>query len=431
MLDVDLFGVSPVGHHFTNILLHAANVVLLFLLLHRMTAQTGPCAFAAALFAVHPLHVESVAWIAERKDVLSLFFGLLSLHAYVRYASQSQPRAYSWLIVTFALALLSKPMLVTLPAAMLLLDYWPLARLNGRETWWPRIREKLPLLALSSATCVATVLAQRSAGAVRTLEAYPLPHRVANAAISTVAYLAKTVWPTDLSIFYPYPASFSPLAVAGAVALLVVISAVVIVLVWRVPYLFVGWFWFLGTLVPVIGIVQVGRQSMADRYTYLPHIGLFMAIAWGLADAARTLKLPRPAVSIAGSAVVVVLAVVTIAQLGHWQNSMTLFAHALSIDPTNYLAHHQLANELARRGDQELQAAEIHYRAALESFPEHPRSHLNLARVLARRGRYAEAEASIETALRLDPTLPTARETLAEIRRRLRMTSPPSTSPSP
>jgi hypothetical protein len=333
-------------------------------------------------------------------------------------------------LVAFALGLLSKAMLVTLPAAMLLLDYWPLQRLGARETWWPRVREKLPLVAMSIMVAALTVIAQRAGGAVRTLEAYPLNRRLANALVSTCAYLWKTVWPTDLSIFYPYPRSFSPAFVASAAAVLIAVSGIAVALRRKRPYVFVGWFWFLGTLVPVIGLVQVGRQAMADRYTYLPHIGLFVAIVWGLGDAVHVVKMPRNIVAMGTSIALLGLAILTIAQLGYWQNSTTLFTHALAIDPTNYLANHQLANELARGERPDLVAAEHHYRAALASYPQHPRSHLNLGRVLARRGRWRGAEYEVIEALRLDPALPGAKETLAEIQRRLRAASQPATRPA-
>jgi protein O-mannosyl-transferase len=403
MLDVELYGLAPAGHHLTSVLLHAANVCLLFVLLRRMTGRVWPSAFAAALFAVHPLHVESVAWVAERKDVLSLFFGLLTLNAYATYARQPSALRYTAVMLFFALGLLSKPMLVTLPFAMLLLDYWPLARLRDNATWRHCVLEKLPLIAMAVAASMMTIIAQRGGSSIGGLDRYPLGRRLANAIVAYVEYLRKTVWPTDLSVFYPYPNAFPRWQVLGAAFVLIAITGMAIALLRKRPYVAVAWFWFLGTLVPVIGLVQVGRQAMADRYTYLPHIGLFMVIAWGAAELADLIRIPRQAAAALAGMILLALSARTVVQLGYWSDSTTLFTRALALNPSSYVAHHQLANELAR--DNQLNAAERHYRAALDSYPQHARSYLNLGNVFTRQKRLVDAEVALREATRLDPSL--------------------------
>jgi tetratricopeptide (TPR) repeat protein len=413
-------------------------VIALYVLLRRMTRQRWPSALVAALFAVHPQHVESVAWISERKDVLSAFLALLSLLAYQRYAARRGGGAYALSLALFALALLGKPMVVTLPFVMLLLDYWPLDRLriSDRRTWWPRVREKLPFFALSVIFSLIAYWAQRTGGSVGSADHYPLPRRLANAAVSCLHYLEQTFWPAKLSIFYPYPDHFPPGEGALAVALLLAITALALLLARRCRYLPVGWFWFLGMLIPVIGLVQIGRQSMADRYVYLPHIGLFIAIAWSVRDlTARSRNAGRIAAGISAGAVIA-LAATTVHQLGYWKNSTTLFTHALAVTDDNYLAHHQLGNELARENPPDFAAAERQYRQALAINPAHAKSHLNLGNILARRRADAEAIEQFEAALRLDPRLEAARRSLDYVRSRSAATRPaapavthPSTRP--
>jgi hypothetical protein len=354
--------------HADNALLHALNSALLYAALARMTRKPLPSLLAAALFAAHPMHVESVAWISERKDVLCVFFGLCALWAYARYAER--PRLSSWLLVAacFALSLLAKPMLVTFPFTLLLLDVWPLAR-SAREGWRRLVLEKLPLFALSAVSCVLTWLAQSSGGGLHTSAAYPLPARVASALCAYVAYLEKTFAPIHLSANYPRPVHGPDWTVTAlSFVLLALISAVA----WRerrrAPWLAVGWAWFVSTLVPVIGLVPIGEHSMADRYAYWPHVGLFVAIAFSL-DAAlasrpRALRLAAGAACAAG---VALLALLASAQTQVWRDSETLWSHALAVTRDNYVAHANLGRVLQATHPAEAQA---HFGAAMAINPD-------------------------------------------------------------
>jgi len=385
MLDCQLFGKSAGAHHLVNLLFHLANTLLLFLVWRRMTGEVWPSALVAALFAWHPLHIESVAWISERKDVLSTFFGLLTLLAYARHAAGDKRQAtgtsfwsrvrchvspsYFWALFFFALGLMSKPMLVTWPFVLLLLDFWPLKRVTSdtwRVTGWRisaaqlagfnrLLLEKVPFFTLAMATCIITFLAQRAAGTMELLK-LSLADRAGNAAVSGARYLGKLVWPDQLAFFYPYPgpwfvnsALWTVWQVMGAAALLAFITAAAI-WQWRRPYLIVGWLWFLGTLVPVIGLVQVGGQSMADRYTYIPLIGLFVMVAWG----GKELSGRRPGGKfIVGAAAALLLAaclVMTSRQLRYWQNSEVLCRHAIAVTRDNYKAHFNLGLALMNEG---------------------------------------------------------------------------------
>lgn len=414
MLDQDLFGEGPAGQHLTSLFLHAANTLLLFLLLERTTGSIGRSAFVAALFGVHPLHVESVAWISERKDVLSTFFWLLATLAYVRWTrSPSRPR---YLLVVFlaALGLASKPMVVTLPFTLLLLDIWPLARLSAGVR--ALVLEKLPLFALSAASCIVTFLVQRAGGAMGSLDRYTPATRMSNACISVGAYLRKAVWPRDLAVYYPYP-THAPAAwrIAGVIVLVVLVSALALRERRRRPYLLVGWLWFLGTLVPVIGLVQVGIQSMADRYTYVPLTGIFIMVAWGVPDlAARLFEKRRESLArwlaIPGVAAVLALAGCTWIQVGYWRDSKTLFAHALDVTTDNSIAHADLGIALATEG--KFEEAIAHYRESLRIRPGHAPTLHRLGKALKRIGHEDEAAASFNEALRGDPDFADARNDL-------------------
>ena len=360
MIDGQFFGIFAGGHLLVNALIHVANTLLVFWLLLGTTRARWPSALVAALFALHPLHVESVAWAAERKDTLSTFFGLLSLIAYVRYAEAPSIRRYAWVAITLALGLLAKPMLVTWPFVMLLLDYWPLGRFasmvgtsrcdvprklgqRGVPTFasqWSVVRslvvEKIPLFALVAASAVITSVAQSHAGAVRTFTEVSVTLRLSNALVAYAKYLLLTFWPNDLAVFYPFPAAGIPAwQIIGAALLLIGITAFCL-FQWKIrPYLIVGWLWFLGTLVPVIGLIQVGGQAMADRYFYIPSIGLFVALVFGLADIAKRRRVaPWLSAAIAG-VVLLVLATLTNAQIQRWSNSFTLFEHTLAVTPPN------------------------------------------------------------------------------------------------
>src|SRR5947207_2596243 len=366
MIDCQLFGMNPGRHLLVNALIHVANTLLVFWFLLRTTHARWLSALVAALFAFHPLHVESVAWASERKDTLSTFFGLLSLIAYVRYAEAPSIRRYAWTAITLALGLLAKPMLVTWPFVMLLLDYWPLRRFeitSRREVAtkvWPLVREKLPLFVLVAASAVVTSVAQSHAGAVRTVTEFPLALRLSNALVSYAKYLLLTFWPNDLAVFYPFPAAGIPAwQIIGAALLLIAITGFCFFQRRSRPYLIVGWLWFLGTLVPVIGLVQVGGQTMADRYFYIPSIGLFIAIVFGLADIAEKRRV-GPWVSAAiANVVVLVLATLTNAQIHRWSDSFTLFEHTLAVTPPNAAIERSLGYALQRSGRLDEAAAHL------------------------------------------------------------------------
>jgi len=330
MLDVTLFGLRPGPAHLVNLLWHVAAVVLLFAALARLTSAMGPSAFVAALFAVHPAHVESVAWIAERKDVLSTAFWMLTMLAYASYVVKPGGRRYALVLVAFALGLMAKPMLVTLPCVLLLLDVWPLRRWPATPAW-RLVREKLPLFALAAASSVATFVAQRSGGAVMSLDALPFTLRFENAGVSYVSYLATLVWPANLTVYYPHPTVVSFGQLGLCLLILAAISVGVVAFSRSHPYLAVGWLWYLGTLVPVIGLVQVGRQAMADRYTYVPYVGLFIAITWGAVHWIGRRQPPKWALPALACLVLAPYSVAADRQVQHWRNDVSLWSHALQV----------------------------------------------------------------------------------------------------
>jgi Tfp pilus assembly protein PilF len=420
MADVDAFGgVNAGGHHVTNLALHVANTLLLFGLLRRTTGALGRSAFVAALFALHPLHVESVAWVTERKDVLSTLFWMLTMWAYVWYVRQPGWRRYVWIVIGVAFGLMAKPMLVTLPFVLLLLDVWPLCRVAPAAAWpaWkPLVIEKLPLLAVTVAASVVAFLAQQGGGAAPTLDGLPVGLRVQNAAVSYVSYIAKMCWPSDLFVFYPYPPSISPWAVTGAVTLLLAITAVVVRLRTRAPYLAVGWFWYLGTLVPVIGLVQVGVQAMADRFTYVPLIGLFVMVAWGATALAGSSR-PRRAGLVAAAVIVIgASGVQARSQLAYWHDSVPLWTHAvegaLGLDP--YHAHVELGRILSSKG--RLDEALAHDQVAIRLRPASVEAQHNLGLVLVKLGRIDEAGEHFTAAVRARPDMAEARVSLGQVR---------------
>ncbi len=403
MLDVQVFGVAPGAHHLVNVALHAVNAALLLLVLWRMTGAPWRSALVAALFALHPLHVESVAWISERKDVLGTLFGLLALGAYAGYVAGRSAARYALVVVLFALSLMAKPMWVTFPFLLLLLDAWPLRRLDRAA-----VVEKLPLLALSLASSVVTVLAQEAGGAIAGLHV-GFGTRLANAAVSYAAYLGKTFWPARLAVFYPLPPAIPGWHVAGAVVLLAGVTALAVATFRRAPWFAVGWLWFLGTLVPVIGLVQVGGQAMADRYTYLPLVGIFVALAWG----GHALLGAGWRARGAAAAVLVVLAVVTSRQLDHWVDHESLFRHAIAVTSDNARAHAVLATGLLHQG--RLAEAEAEAREALRIEPSSARHRLVLAMVHLDQRRLDDAREELSEAVRLDPGLALAWSFLAEV----------------
>ena len=401
MLDSTLWGDSPAGFHLTNLLLHAANAVLLLLVLRAMTGATWRAALVAAIFALHPLRVESVAWISARKDCLAGFFGLLAIGAYVAYASRPTIGRYAVVAILFIASLLCKAMFITLPAILLLLDAWPLRR---DKPWRALAIEKLPLLVIAAAAGLVTLAAQQAGGAVATIERYSVLHRVANATVAYVSYIRKMLAPTDLAAFYPHWRTVAVGLVAIAIAALAMLTILAFLRRRTSPALAIGWLWFLITLIPMIGLVQVGGQALADRYTYLPMIGLAIAIAWSLP------AMPRIIVP-ASFIVLLSLALLTRQQIGHWRDSVALWTHALGVTANNHVAHTNLAVELARLGN--LPDAEQHYRAALAIRPEWSVAHNGLAVLLAGRG---ESDAAIDhyrTALRSNPRYAIAHRNLA------------------
>lgn len=426
LLDYELFGLEPAGYHATNVLLHALAALLFFAVWTQMTGAVWRSGFVAALFALHPAHVESVAWVAERKDVLSAVFWALTMMVYGRAVRSGSRRAlYGGVPLVFALGLMAKPMLVTLPFVLLLLDDWPLDRLRARVRREGRgeararrggarakaradaddagpavgpydgarvrgaVLEKLPLFALSAVFSVVTLVFQREAGAMGPGNALAFGLRVQNALLSYAHYVGDLFWPVGLAVFYPFDTSPSRLAVLGAAVGLVAATALVLRALPRHRYLAVGWLWYLGTLVPVIGLVQVGAQAHADRYTYLPFVGLGVALAWGVPELAARLRLPRRAPAVAAAAALVALSLLTVRQAGFWRSSFTLFEHALAVTEGNALAQHQLAT--AYWEERRLEPAAEHYRAALRVQPGRPSSVLGLGTVRLTQERYEEA----------------------------------------
>lgn len=405
MVDVQLFGFDGGAHHLTNVLVHALTTVLLFVVLFRMTSALWRSAVVAGLFGLHPIHVESVAWVAERKDVLSAFFWMLTLWAYIAYVRHPRLSRYLWVVAWFTLGLMAKPMVVTLPFALLLLDLWPLRRLELRAGWWtaarPLMVEKLPLFALSVASSAITFVVQRQGGTVASGVRLPLVERLGNALIAYVAYLGKTFWPLHLAAYYPYPRALPTGWVLASVLSLVAASVLAIVVGRRRPYVLVGWLWYLGTLVPAIGIVQVGTQAMADRYTYIPLIGIFIVLAWGIPDVLSRWPQWRIATAVVASGVLLSCALAARAQVYYWESSMTLWKHALDVTRENYAAHTYYGNALATRGD--VSGAIAQYTEAIRIRPDYPEAHNNLGPVLATQGKLDEAMKHFVEAIRLRP----------------------------
>jgi tetratricopeptide (TPR) repeat protein len=421
MLDVQLYGLNAGPHHLTSLALHVANTLLLFGVLQRMTGKIGRSAVVAALFALHPLHVESVAWAAERKDVLSALFWMLTLWAYVAYVRRPGLARYGLTLGTFALGLMAKPMLVTLPFVLLLLDFWPLGRLArsgagsapqtssvDRRIVFRLLAEKVPFVALTVVSSVVTVIVQW--GAVREHQGFPLAARVGNALTAYVAYLGTTFWPVGLAMLYPLR-FVSLWAALASLAALIGISLVVVWAARRSPAVLVGWLWYLGTLVPVIGLVQVGAQSRADRYTYIPLIGVFVMLAWGIPELLARWPARRVVLPALTGAALAICAGLAYTQLAHWKNNGTLWARTAAMTTDNFGAHFYLGNDLRRAGRP--RDAIVQYREALRILPRSPMAHNNLAFTLAELGNYDEAIAHYTEAIGLMPGYAEARNNLA------------------
>ncbi|MGO9127802.1 MAG: tetratricopeptide repeat protein [Terriglobales bacterium] len=385
-LDCQFFGQNPAGHHYVNVLLHALNAMLLFWVLWRATGSTGRSWMVAALFALHPLNVESVAWVAERKTVLSMLFFLLALGAYGWYARRPGVGRYLAVAALFACGLMAKPMVITFPFVLLLWDYWPLRRIQGLARL---ALEKVPLLVMSAVSAVITVKAQKAGAAIGTMVQYPVSRRMENAAISYVRYVGKALWPSALSPQYPYPEGILKWQAIGAAIFLLAITVLICTLGKQRRYPAVGWFWFLGTLVPMIGLVQVGSQAMADRYAYLPFVGFFILVCWGLADCAQKRTAPKIGLAVAGCFALAALSTVTVRQIDYWNDNVALWSHAIAVAQGSFIAEDSLGGALLTEGKEE--EAMPHFRAAAALDPTDPMSRLNLAAYAQRQGHPQEA----------------------------------------
>jgi len=418
MVNCELFKLNPLYHHLTNLLLHIADTVLLFLVLYIMTTALWQSAFVAALFALHPLHVESVAWVAERKDVLSTLFCLLAFAAYWRYTKQKSVGFYSLTLLLFVLGLMSKPMLVTFPFILLLLDYWPLNRFSSlllpgsRKIFYRLVIEKIPFFALSAVSCVITYIVQKNAGAVSSCRQLSLDNRIINALLSYFRYIRTMFVPTKLAILYPYTSDSlsATAAVIIAIAILVV-TILFLKLAKNHKYLITGWFWYLGTLVPVIGLVQVGAQTHADRYTYISLIGIFIIIAWGANDLLKNYRYRTQLLAVAALAALSASALCTVHQVGYWKNAVTMFEHTAAVTNKNARAHAILG--LAYSAKKQYPQAAEHYQMALAIEPDFAVAITNLGCVYAETGNPEKAVELHEKAIKLTPELAMAHYNLA------------------
>jgi len=408
MADISLFGLHPGAMHAVNLAFHVASTLVLFVLLRRATGRLWASAFVAALFGLHPINVESVAWVAERKNVLSTFFGLAALLAYVRYAERWRASFYLAAVLCAALSLLAKPMAVTLPFALLLLDHWPLDRW-GHVPWRRLIVEKIPFALLAAGACWMAVHAPQERAALVTIETLPLAARVSNALISYVAYLGTMLWPSGLAVFYPHPIDPQPMLAGAAAALLLAISALAVVWWKKHPYLLTGWCWYLGVLIPVLGLVQIGSQARADRFTYLPQLGLFCALTWLVADLWPATQ--RRALAAGATLALAACALLTARNIAPWMDSLALFEHATRVTADNACAHTNAGLARSRRGDHP--AAIAHFQTSLRLTPDQPAIWNEFGAALTRIGQQTDANACFRTALQFDATSVTARYNLA------------------
>jgi tetratricopeptide (TPR) repeat protein len=393
---------NPGWMHLVNVLFHIANTLLLFTVLKRMTGAIWPSAFVAAAFALHPMHVESVAWIAERKDVLSTFFMLLTLAVYVSYVKRGGKGRYFLVILLFALGLMAKPMLVTLPFVLLLLDYWPLGRLDTRQTLYRAIIEKIPFFTLAVVSSVVTFLVQKSGGSVIKIEALTFGDRVANTFLSYARYMGKMFWPQDMAIFYPIDVRLVSSWWVVLCALLLAGVSIIVLWYWRTrKYLAVGWFWFVGTLVPVIGLVQVGGQAFADRYTYIPYIGLFIMIAWGVPELLSRWPHRKIALGVSAAVALAALGICAQGQVSYWKDSLTLYSHAVEAVPNNYVAYNNRGFVYAKGGSVEKGMED--FGRAIKIWPEYDKAYNNRGTVYYTQGRYQEAMKDYIRATEISP----------------------------
>jgi protein O-mannosyl-transferase len=427
MSDFQLFGLNPAGYHLGNLALHLISTILLFFLMKRMTGEIWKGGAVAALFAVHPLNIESVAWIAERKNLLSTLFWILTIMAYIRYTQNPGWKRYSLILVSFIMGLMAKPVLVTLPFVLLLLDYWPLSRFqwlnqNSAECVQEKeerrrilirlLFEKMPLFFLSLLSAITTFYAARSGGAVKTISAFPLAGRIENAVISYVMYLYKMVWPADLAIFYPYPVGRPVWQVALSLLFLTAVTVFICTKRRKYRYLFIGWFWYVIALLPSIGLVQVGFQSMANRYAYIPLIGIFIIIAWGVPDLLKPFSC-RCYIPVLAIAIILAYAFSVKMTLPNWKNSELVFKQALNVTKNNHIAEMGMGNVRLGRGD--LDKARYHFKESLRIKPDYAEAHNNLAIVLMREGKANDAANQYREALRDNPDYAEAHNNLGVI----------------
>lgn len=404
MVDMTLFGANPAGHHLMSVAFHCTNTALLFLLLTRFTASTGKCALVAALFALHPLNVESVAWIAERKNLISTTFFLLTLLAYRYYSKRPTIGTYSLVFILYGIGLMAKPMLVTIPLILLLLDWYPLRRTDRSILW--RIVEKLPLAALATASSVITVIIQYQDGAVKDRSIAAILQNAIQVPVNYCKYIVKTFVPTDLAVLYPYQQSVPWWQPAGALLLLLVITIAAIRQQHTRPYLLAGWLWFLVTLLPVVGFIRIGAHAVADRYAYLPLIGIFWAGVWLIDDLLPSKRLWKTVALAGGIALGTLCASMTARQVQHWHNSITLFRHTLTVTRDNWLIHNNLAVELIKQGD--ITGSLHHVQQALLINPDYADAYFNLGKIYANLKEYPKAIQAYRTAITLDPYYRTA-----------------------
>jgi cytochrome c-type biogenesis protein CcmH/NrfG len=420
MLDTQLFGVDPGGYLFTNLLLHVLNSLLLFFIFKKMTGATWQSAFVAALFAIHPLHVESVAWIAERKDVLSALFWMLTIGFYMHYVKRPGPLRYLLVCILFVLGLMAKPMLVTLPFVLLLLDAWPLERIKYRTSpnalitsFFRLLAEKIPLLAISAAASAMTLVAQKRGGGLVSSDHYPIFDRIANAIVSYIEYIGKMIWPQNLAVFYPFPKDFSAMLMAGSLLALIFISVLAIRWARQYPFFIFGWLWYLGTLLPVIGLIKIGDFAMADRYTYIPLIGLFIIVAWGIPEICANFRFKKIILGAAAIIILVSFSVATWSQVRYWANSIVLFEQALRVTENNFFAHFALGHAYANQGrfDQSI----ANFKEAVRINPNIATLHTDLGRALATQGKFREAIQKLKDALEIKPDSPEAHYSMANV----------------
>ncbi|MGZ3577997.1 MAG: tetratricopeptide repeat protein [Syntrophales bacterium] len=399
MLDYQLFGTKVGGHHWTSVIFHIANSILLYVILKRMSGAVWKSALVAALFAVHPLNVESVAWISERKNVLCTFFWFAGMWSYAYYVERPTRYRYFLILMTFSLGLMSKPMIVTFPITLLLLDYWPLGRLTAWKMFPHLLFEKIPLFILAAVVGIVTFLSSFQGDVTISIDKLPLADRLANAVVSYAKYIGKMFWPENLAVFYPYPREFGSFLIIGAVLLLSVLSCLAVFWARKYRYALMGWLWYLGTLVPVIGLIQVGKQAMADRYAYIPMIGLFIIIVWGIPDLLRGRQRRKIIFAISSGAVILGLMICSVTQVRCWQNSVTLFEHALRVTEMNSRAHYNLGISLTDLGKYEEAIYQFKYAISLEPEYSGPYSYMGVA--LAGQGKTDEAIVYYQEALRI------------------------------